>query len=129
MTKKISKVVKSDKKGLRVWIKPTRTTVRIRLNGKPLTPNMFGLKKKSLSHTDFKRMVVTMNEVKEIIDTFEVEKLEDKIKKNGGFLLNGEYDPESVGLIPYDVMAKLDSFPQFLMLLDADSKREEFLTQ
>ena len=123
LTKKISKVVKSDKRGLKVGVKPTETTVIIRLNGKILNPRDYGLKKKSFSHTDFKRIFKEMQKVNAIIETHETEKLEEKIKSNGGFLLNGEYDPQSVPLIPQSTMIELNNFTQFLELLKGEYKK------
>ena len=123
LTRKISKVVKSDKRGLKVRVKPTRSTVIIRLNGKIVNPRDYGLRKKSFSHTDFNRIFEQMQKVKAIIETHENEKLEEKIKTNGGFLLNGEYDPKSVPLIPQSIMSELDNFPQFLELLKGEYKK------
>lgn len=123
LTRKISKVIKSDKRGLKVGVKPTRSTVIIRLNGKIVNPRDYGLKKKSFSHTDFNRIFEQMQKVKAIIETHENEKLEEKIKSNGGFLLNGEYDPKSSPLIPQSIMSELNSFPQFLQLLKGEYKK------
>jgi len=123
LTKKISKVIKSDKRGLKVRVKPTETTVIIRLNGKIVNPRDYGLKKKSFSHTDFNRIFEQMQKVKAIIESHETEKLEEKIKSNGGFLLNGEYDPKSVPLIPQSTMSELNNFTQFLELLKGEYKK------